>query len=285
MNKGYLWTLFAVLILATSSGILVKFITVPAFTLYAIGAFWGLLFLLLVLAVKGNLKDLFSYPRKTLILMIILGIGVSINNGLFFTALKSGLVSNAVLAHGLAPLFVVLVFSPIMLKEKITFKNFLLSILGLIGLYILVLPNLGTKIDTAILYGGLAAVFWAFHTVLEKKVTQTNADPLSAIVYKNFIPLVVFAPFAFKSLKEGISIQNQISLALFGIIVLGIAFVFLFKGISKISATSSSILGYGEPIGAIILAAIFFGEPITIYTIVGGSLIILSGIGVIKEKQ
>ena len=285
VKQGYLWTLLATSIFAISSGILVKLITVPAFTLYSIGAFWGIIFLLIVLTFKRKLRDLFNYPRKTLFLMLGVGLATSINNGLFFTALKSGLVSNAVLTHYLAPIFVVLVFEPVMLKEKITTRNVLLSVLGLIGLFILVLPDLKGSIDLALIYGSLSAVFFSFHRVLEKKVTQTKADPWSAVVYKNLVPVVLFSPFAIRSISEGISLQNQLLLALFGVLVLGVALVILFKGIKLISATSASILSYVEPIGAIILAAIFFSEAVSIYTFIGGLLIVSSGIGVIKRQS
>lgn len=279
-----MWILTAVSIFAVSSGILVKFISVSAFTLYSIGAFWGILFLLFVLAIRGRLVDLFKYPAKTLWLMLGVGLGISINNGLFFTALKSGLVANAVLTHYLAPLLVVLLFGPLMLKEKITKKNLLLSILGLIGLFVLVLPDLGKTLDRALILGSLSAVFFAFHTALEKKVTQTTADPLSAVVYKNTVPFIVFFPFAFRSIQDGISLNNWFWLAVFGILVLGIAFIFLFKGLRQISATDVSILSYIEPIGAIILASIFFRESVGIYTFIGGLLIVLSGIGVLKNS-
>lgn len=284
MKQGYFWTLLATSIFAVSSGILVRFITVSAFTLYSIGAFWGILFLLVVLAIKGKLRDLYSYPRKTLYLMLGVGLGISINNGLFFTALKSGNVSNAVLSHYLAPLIIVLVFEPAMLKVKITIRNILLSFLGLVGLFILVLPDIGSTLDAALIYGSLSAVFFAFHRVLEKKVTQTSADPLSAVVYKNLVPLLLFAPFAIRSINEGVSTNNMLLLIVFGSVVLGLAFVFLFKGIQKISATSVAVLSYIEPIGAIILAAIFLNEHVSIYTFVGGFLIILSGLGVIKTE-
>lgn len=284
MKKGYLWLIAAVSIFAVSSGILVKFISVPAFTLYSIGAFWGTLFLLFVLAIRGKLVDLFKYSTKTLWLMLGVGLGTAINNGLFFTALKSGLVANAVLTHYLAPLLVVLLFGPIMLKEKITKRNLLLSILGLIGLYVLVLPNLGRTFDRALILGSLSAVFFAFSTALEKKVTQTTADPLSAVVYKNAVPLIIFSPFAFRSIQDGISLNNWFWLVVFGVLVLGVAFIFLFKGLRQISATDVSILLYIEPIGAIVLASVFFRESVNIYTFVGGLLIVLSGIGVLKNS-
>ncbi|MBI4157875.1 DMT family transporter [Candidatus Woesebacteria bacterium] len=282
MKKGYLYVLIAVSLWAVSSGILVKFITIPAFALYSIGAFWGALFLVLSLFKKRKLGDLLKYDRRTLKLMLGLGLGIAANNGLFFAGVKSGSVANATLTHYLSPLLVVLLFAPLMNKEKISSRNVLLSLLGLCGLLILVLPSLGRAFDLAIIFGSLSAFFSAFHTVLEKKVTQTKADPLTAVVYKNAVPMIVFAPFAIGAMQSGISPGNWLWLVIWGVAVLGISFIFYFKGIKEISATEASILSYGEAIGAIILAAIFFGEPIAINTIMGGLLIIASGIGVVK---
>ncbi len=214
--------------------------------------------------------------------MLGLGLGIAANNGLFFAGVKSGSVANATLTHYLSPLLVVLLFAPLMNKEKISSRNVLLSLLGLCGLLILVLPSLGRAFDLAIIFGSLSAFFSAFHTVLEKKVTQTKADPLTAVVYKNAVPMIVFAPFAIGAMQSGISPGNWLWLVIWGVAVLGISFIFYFKGIKEISATEASILSYGEAIGAIILAAIFFGEPIAINTVMGGLLIIASGIGVVK---
>lgn len=285
MKKGYFYVLSAVSLWAISSGILVKFITVPAFTLYSIGAFWGVLFLLLILFQRGKIGDLFKYDHKTLKLMLGVGLGIAANNGLFFTGLKSGLVANATLTHYLSPLLVVLLFGPAMNKEKISSRNVGLSLLGLIGLLLLIFPNLGTTIDSALVYGILSAFFFAFHTVLEKRVTQTKVDPLSAVIYKNAVPMIVFSPFAIKSISLGISGTNWFWLLVWGVIVLGVSFVLFFRGIKEISASKASILSYGEPIGAVILAAVLFREPVTIFTIVGGLLIIASGIGVVFDSR
>ncbi|MCH7952017.1 DMT family transporter [Patescibacteria group bacterium] len=284
-SSGYVFVLSAVSIWAVSSGILVKLISVSAFTLYAVGAFWAILFLLIALAAKRKLVDLLSYPRKTLWLMLAVGLGVAINNGLFFTAIKTGTVANAVLTHYLAPLLVVLVFGPVILKEKITSRRIVLSAVGFLGLFVLIYPDLGRSVDPALIYGTLSAIFFAFHTSLEKMVTQTKIDSLSAVVYKNIVPLVVFLPFAIRSISAGISPDNWFWMTIWGILVLGVSFILYFQGIKRISAASASNLSYGEPIGAIALAAIFFREPVSLYTIIGGLLIIASGIGVVRARS
>ena len=280
-----MYILAAVTIWAFSSGILVKYITVSPFTLYAIGAFFGILFLLGSLLVKKNINDLFKYPRKTLLLMVLVGLGIGINNGLYFTALKSGSIANAVLSHNLAPILVAFIFAPIILKEKLTLKTIFLVFLSFLGICILTIPTLHKSFDLALLYGVLSAIFYAFHTVIEKRVTQVKADPLTAVVYKNLVPFLMYAPFAVLSVTMGVSTSNWVWLAIWGILVLGVSFVFFFNGIKQIPATSASILSYGEPIGAIILAFLFFKQPINIYVITGGLLIIISGAIIVKTNK
>lgn len=285
MYKGYLFVLIAVSIWAFSSGILVRNITVSPFAFYAIGAFFGIGFLIISLLIKRNIKDLVEYPRKTLLLMLLVGLGVGINNGLFFTALKLGSIANAVLTHNLAPIFVAFLFAPLFLKERLTLRIMFLVFLSFLGLFILTIPTFQKSFDFALPYGGLSAVFYAFHTVIEKKVTQIKADPLSAVVYKNLVPLLMYAPFAIGSITIGISVSNWLWLAIWGVLVLGVSFVFLFNGIKLIPATSASILSYVEPIGAIILAFLFFKQPIDAYIIIGGLLIILSGFFICRTNN
>ncbi|MDP4010126.1 MAG: DMT family transporter [Candidatus Shapirobacteria bacterium] len=284
MNKGYFFVLTAVLIWAISSGVLIKNITISPFAFYSIGAFFGVIFLLINLIVNKKINDFLKIPRKTFVLMLLVGLGTGINNGLFFTALKSGSVANAALTHNLAPVFVVFLFAPLFLKEKLTLKKIILVSISFLGLFILSIPTFKKSLDLALLYGSLSAVFYAFHVVIEKKVTQLNADPIIAAVYKNFVPLFIFSPFAVNSIRSGISFSNWFWVTVWGVFVLGVSFVLFFNGIKKISATSASILTYGEPVGAIILAFIFFKQPIDLYTILGGLLIILSGILVMNTK-
>jgi drug/metabolite transporter (DMT)-like permease len=283
--KGYLFLISSISIWAISSGILVKLITVSSFTLYGIGAFFGILFLFINLFINKKFLKLIRYPSKTTLLMLLVGLGVGLNNGFFFTALKSGSVANAVLSHNLAPFLVVFLFAPLMLKEKLTKKTVLFVLLAFLGLLILTIPSFKKSFDLALIYGGISAVFYAFHTIIQKKVMQAKADPLIAATYQNLVPFFMYAPFALGSIKTGISVNNWILLAIWGVLVLGISFTLFFSGIKRVSATNTSILTYGEPVGAIILAFIFFKQPIDIYIIIGGLLILLSGIFLIKSNS
>jgi drug/metabolite transporter (DMT)-like permease len=283
MKKGYFFALIAVTIWAISSGLVIPLIKVSSFTLYSLGSFFGSIALFLLLVFKKRLKSSFKYSKKTFFYLLITGLGVTINNSLFFFALKTGSVANASLTHYLAPIFVALIFAPLILKEKLTLKKFLLVLLSFLGLFILTVPSFKGLFDAALLYGSLSAVFFALFTALAKKTTQIQIDPLTTTFYITFIPCIILSPFAVSSVIHGIAIKELLLLVFWGALLSAMSNALFLEGIKRIPAVNASILGYIEPLGAIVLAFIFLGQPINIYVIVGGILIVVSGILIIKN--
>lgn len=53
-------------------------------------------------------------------------------------------------------------------------------------------------------------------------------------------------------------------------------FVFL-SGLRRIRADHAGILMYAEPVSAVIFAALFLGEPLTVATVIGGAMVVLGG--------
>jgi len=66
--------------------------------------------------------------------------------------------------------------------------------------------------------------------------------------------------------------------------VLGVSFVLLFRGLAKVSSQNASVIFYGEPVGAIILASIIWGESLSFAVIVGGALILIAGFLAVRIK-
>ncbi|NDD67667.1 hypothetical protein EBZ35_08505 [bacterium] len=63
-------------------------------------------------------------------------------------------------------------------------------------------------------------------------------------------------------------------------IVVGIGgYIFFYSALKKLPTTNAAVLSYLEVIFTIIIAAIFMSEPISIATVIGGSLILAGSIG------
>jgi drug/metabolite transporter (DMT)-like permease len=67
-----------------------------------------------------------------------------------------------------------------------------------------------------------------------------------------------------------------------GIVHSTIAPVLYFRGFKAVTANRAAILGYLEPVCAILLGALFLEEGVTCKTVVGGGIILFSGYLTVK---
>jgi drug/metabolite transporter (DMT)-like permease len=69
-----------------------------------------------------------------------------------------------------------------------------------------------------------------------------------------------------------------------GIVHSTIAPILYFKGLQSITAQKAAVLGYFEPVGAILLAVLIFGESPSGMAVIGGILILTSGYIAITKR-
>ena len=79
---------------------------------------------------KKLFKRLLDFIAYVILGVFGLGIFTTINNSLFFSAIKITTIANAILTHYLAPIFV-FIFGLFLLKEKIT-KFYILALVYLL---------------------------------------------------------------------------------------------------------------------------------------------------------
>ena len=283
---GYLEIIIAVSIWAISSGVIVRWIDQGAEIIYGVGAMAGFVFVLIWLVSKKQTKKIsesYSYWKE----LVLIGLFIGLNNVLFFMAMKTTTIANAILTHYFEPILLVLIFAPLILKQKIKRKHIFASSIGFAGLLVV----LGSQLNSAalnfgVLLGLMSAVFFAWYTVIESKLaTTTKIDPIVEVLYKNGVPALMFAPFVIsKFASGGIGPDDLGKLVFFGVLVLGISFVLLFRGLAKVSSQNASVIFYGEPIGAIILAWMIWGEQLSLGVIAGGALILMAGCLAVRDK-
>ena len=214
----------------------------------------------------------------------MVGLLVFLNNGLFYYAIQNTTIANAILLHYLAPLLVVLAAPLVIGEENRSKKKLAVALIGLLGMFIILSPQIGA-INIGIIAGLASAVFYAAHVLVEKKLTA-SVESLTAAFYKNSVAAalsVVAIPIV---ISQGLFTFEEMSkIAFLGVTALGFGFVLFFRGLGKISSQNAMVLTYLETVIAIALGFVFFGEAIGMNTILGGLLIIGSGIAVIKIKD
>ncbi len=194
-----------------------------------------------------------------------------VNTFTYFYAFKHTTIANAVLTHYTAPVIVAFL-APFLLGEKITRKILIVILIASAGLWIM-LDGLSIAEDQMMgIAAGLASgVAYALIVIL-LRMHAGKFIPLMFVFFSNIFILIFLAPFI-----RVFPVNALWSFLILGIIHSTIAPVLYFRGLQEVSANRAAVLGYLEPVCAIIISAIFLHEIPGFNAIIGGMLIIFSG--------
>jgi len=202
---------------------------------------------------------------------VILGCISCINTFTFFYAFQHTTIANAVLTHYTAPVIVAFL-APFILKEQITKKIIIVILMASAGLWIM-LDGFSIEKDQmiGIIAGLVSGVAYAM-IVIFLRMHSKKFHPLIFVFFGNITIIILLAPFIREFPMHAIW-----SYIFMGIIHSTIAPILYFRGLQDVTANRAAVLGYLEPVCAIIISMIFLYEMPGIHSIAGGLLIIFSG--------
>lgn len=262
--------LLATLFISTS-GTLGKFIDMPTPVII-----WWRSFLAMFLLYGFCRYKKFSLKIKSkneAFLFIVSAIFMAAHWITYFYALKLSNVAIGMLSLFTYPIITALL-EPLFIKVKFDPLYILLSILILLGMYILVPEfNLENTHVKGILFGLLSALCYALRNILSKKLTlQYSSTPI--MFYQVFIVTLVLLPVMFFMETSGIKTQYPYVILL-AVLTTAIGHTMLVNSLKHFTVSTASIISSIQPILGIIIAFIFLKEIPTWNTFFGG-LIILS---------
>lgn len=281
-TPSYRSGLLRVLIAAVSWGfipLLTRQVQASAFVI----VFWRVVFsalaLALFLGVRGRLGEFGALSRRQKLGIAAGGAILALNWVLFFSALERTDVAIAVLLGYAGPVFVT-ALTP--LAERVPFDRRVLVplVLALVGTAVIVDPANVAATDSTHLIGDALAFASAFTYAIGFFVSKRLLRGVPAttfmlaehtVVAALLLPIVAFLPAPSGAVAWG-------SLVTLGVVMTaGTGFLFL-SGLHAVRPDHASILTYAEAFSAVVLAALFLGEPITLTTVIGGALIIAGGL-------
>jgi len=202
---------------------------------------------------------------------IILGCISCINTFTFFYAYKNTTIANAVLTHYTAPIIVAFL-APFILKEQITRKIVAVILMASAGLWIM-LDGFSIEKDQMMgIFAGLVSGIAYAMIVIFLRMHSKKFNPLILAFFANLTIILLLAPF----IRE-FPMHALWSYLFMGIIHSTIAPVLYYRGLQDVTANRAAVLGYLEPVCAILISMIFLYEMPGIHSIAGGLLIIFSG--------
>jgi RarD protein len=267
-----------------SIGLIRKYIDLPSSIIALARAAIGTAFLFALMLgrkQKLNLPQL----KANRILLLFSGAALGFNWILLFEAYCYTSVAVATLCYYMAPVLVI-IFSPLLFKERITTKKLLCILTALIGIILvsgILAPSEGSSGNfRGILFGLAAAVLYATVVILNKKITIESSSDRTLIQ----LGIAAFILLPYTLLTEDYSVLQPDSFGIIllvtaGIIHTGIAYALYFGSIRLLPAQTAALYSYIDPILAILLSALFLQEPLPFSGILGAVLIL--GAAIISE--
>ncbi|EML6321855.1 DMT family transporter [Bacillus cereus] len=243
---------------------------------------------ILKLAEKKQKKKVTIRKKDWLLFAWIGFIGYFISITCQFIGTKLSDAHTGSLVTSATPAFMV-IFAALILKEKLSARRLLSTILATIGGIIVIGWDIEIGsyfIGTIILVG--AAITWALLSIYVK-IASIQFSSLVITTYAIFFSLFFITPFMIWELQTS-SIGTVNTYVIFGVLYLGIvstagAFFLWNKGLELIDASIGSLFFFLQPIVGSLLGWLLLNETLNSNFFIGGILIICSVLITTFEKK
>lgn len=186
----------------------------------------------------------------------------------------------------------IMVFSAILIKEKITLKRVFGILLGAAGALTLIISDAGTGIHGGKALGNIlimvSILFSAFNTVFVKKFIQ-KYDPFTIVGWAMLVGFLLVLPiFGHDMVKIDFSKWHTgawFELGYIAVFGTALATALAYYPLKKVSATAASMFAYSQPVAATILAVWRGQDRITDVTLISAALIFLGVFMVIASYK
>ena len=235
--------------------------------------FLGLIFLTVLLFFSGRYKDIKKKPSLTIILS---GIFQSLSILFYIEAIKNTTLSTAVILLYLGPI-IGTGLGYFFLNERVRPLNIALILIAFSGTVLLLKFNFEFKsINIGYVLGISSAILYSFYFKANRKIDKDT--PLISRSFFQFIfGTLAILPFLIIG-KSGFVLHDIPYLISIGFIHGFLALSLLILALKNLEIVKCGTLLYIEPITATILGFIFFSEKLSMLQLIGGIMILGSGL-------
>jgi len=192
-------------------------------------------------------------------------------------SLSAGVTS---ILNGTTPMFAAIV-AYFWLRQKISLTSALGLLIGFVGVYVLMFDKLAEGQNAAILptIAVLAAACCYGIGANFTKQYLGSIKPVALAAGSQVAASIVLVPISLAFLPDRTpSLEAIYSVILLGVVCTGIAYILFFRLIADLGAAKAVSVTYLIPAFGLLWGAIFLGEQITLWIILGSCLILL-GVG------
>ena len=215
---------------------------------------------------------------RDLLFFLCLGIlNILISMGSLQLAVSMGKASTAAILISSNPVFVLL-FSSILLKEKVTFDRIACILLGIAGIFLIVYKgNVGGDTFLSLVFGMIASLTFGLYTVLGKlkseEISSITMICISSIfVSLLYVPILLWNRIPLFHIPQGAFLK----ILYLGVFLSGIAYVTYMEALRTLAAGKGAMVFFLKPVIASVLSVVLLGETLSLKT-VAGMLLVLAG--------
>lgn len=265
------------LLMFGSNGILAHYISLDSFQIVLFRTFFGCITLLLLMKLCKH-PFTFLQHKRSFIFLILSGVSIGISWLFLYEAYQQIGVNIASLIFYCGPVLV-MAASPLLFKEKLTRQKmicFMVVFAGIILINSRALQDQHTK--SGLITSALSAFMFACMIAFNKKTSPITGME-NAAFQMTFAFLTVLIVVAF---KQGLSFYipqgDFLPILALGVLNTGFGSYLYFSAISTINVQTVALVGYVEPLSAVIFSFLILKEQLLPLQILGALLITLGAI-------
>ena len=223
------------------------------------------------------------WDRTTLALLAGNAAFDALNVITFFAALDTTTVAIAVITHYLAPILIALAAPRI--DGTVARGARLAAVVALCGLAIVMepwhAPSSGVMLGAALGLG--SAVCYAGNVFVVRRLAA-RIGAARAVAYHSLIAAVLVAPFAIGKLGA-VTLEDLARLATGGATIGAISGIVFVAGLARIGSSRTAVLTFAEPLVAVAIGALVWGQALHPLAAIGGVLVLASGLHVARQAR
>lgn len=282
LRLSYGMYILSMLIFGTN-GILVHHISLASSQIILMRTLIGGLLLTLIVLLRGGFDR--AGIRADLLPLLLGGSVLGLNWVALFEAYRQLNVSLATLIYYVGPILVLL-FSPLLFREKLNSRKITSVVLVAVGLVCIsgsiALRGMSMR---GLLTAVVSALFYAAVIIFNKRITHTGGMQTAALELDiAFVIVLIYMMLTVGPPHPAVSDIPWI--AVIGLVNTGLAYLLYFSGLQKLPAQSAALISYVDPVSALVFSALFLHETMTPVQILGAVLIIGGAVfGELKSRN
>lgn len=240
---------------------------------------------ILLFSMKRQKITLRSLWVKEMIPMALSGVLIGGAWVLFFVGFRLTSVANVTLLYNLCPMYVMLL-SPLVLKVKNRAIQWATILVSFVGMVMIVYQSLRLPQSEGLglFVAALSGFIYAIIVLINRKYSVDFPGVSVAFVQLLFAGLVLLPLVLFQREPIG-SMSSLGALLILGMVHTGIAYIWYFDSYKVFNAATIAQVTYLDPLFSIVFAYFIAFEPLSLFQMIGGILILGSSFVGMQLKQ